>query len=123
MNGIQEVVGSIPIGSTNLDQNPRPGQCIGPSHWARDHDSDAVRQDLRDRGAAPEIPTKRSRKVQYSVDGSLYALRARIECFFSKLKDNRRIATRYDQTSTSFLSPPPRAERKYCGGQPQIIML
>ena len=33
----------------------------------------------------------------------LYALRARIECFFNKLKNNRRIATRYDQTSTSFL--------------------
>jgi transposase len=58
---------------------------------------------LRDRGAAPEIPAKRSRKVQCSVDGRLYALRARIECFFNKLKNNRRVATRYDQTSASFL--------------------
>jgi len=67
------------------------------------YDSDPVRQDLRDRGATPEIPTKRSRKTQYTVNKRLYALRARIECFFNKLKNHRRIATRYDQTSTSFL--------------------
>jgi transposase len=41
--------------------------------------------------------------VQYSVDKRLYALRARIECFFNRLKNHRRIATHYDQTSTSFL--------------------
>jgi IS5 family transposase len=28
------------------------------------YDSDAVRQDLRDRGASPEIPAKRNRTVQ-----------------------------------------------------------
>ena len=67
------------------------------------YDSDPVRQDLRDRGAAPEIPTKSNRRVQHTVDKRLYALRARIECFFNKLKNHRRIATRYDQTSTSFL--------------------
>jgi len=67
------------------------------------YDSDTVRQDLRDRGAAPEIPTKSNRKVQYSVDKRLYALRARIECFFNKLKNFRRVATRYDQADTSFL--------------------
>jgi hypothetical protein len=37
--------------------------------------SDAIRQDLRARGAAPEIPTKRNRAVQYLVNKSLYALR------------------------------------------------
>ena len=67
------------------------------------YDSDAVRQDARDRGATPEIPTKRSRKVQHTVNKRLYALRARIECFFSKLKNQRRVATRYDHTATSFL--------------------
>jgi transposase len=81
------------------ERDSDPGAMLGD----KGYDSDRVRQDLLDRGAAPEIPTKRSRKVQYSVDGRLYALRARIECFFNKLKNNRRIATRYDQTSTSFL--------------------
>jgi transposase len=76
-----------------------PGAMLGD----RGYDSDPVRQDLRDRGATPEIPTKRNRKVQYTVNKRIYALRARIECFFNKLKNHRRIATRYDQTSTSFL--------------------
>jgi len=35
------------------------------------YDSDALRQDLRDRGAAPEIPTKSNRKIQHSVEKSL----------------------------------------------------
>ena len=30
------------------------------------YDSDAIRHDLQDSGATPEIPTKRNRKVQYS---------------------------------------------------------
>jgi transposase len=67
------------------------------------YDSDAIRQDLRDRGTAPEIPTKRNRKVQHSVSKRLYKLRSRIECFIGHLKENRRIATRYDKTATSFL--------------------
>ena len=81
------------------ERDSDPGAMLGD----KGHDSDPVRQDLRDRGTAPEIPTKRSRKVQYCVDEQLYALRARIECFFNKLKNNRRVATRYDQSSTSFL--------------------
>jgi transposase len=67
------------------------------------YDSDAIRQDLRDRGTQPEIPPKKNRKVQHSVDKTLYALRARIECFIGKLKNQRRVATRYDHTAMSFL--------------------
>jgi transposase len=67
------------------------------------YDSDAIRQDLRDRGSAPEIPTKRNRKLQHSVSKRLYALRSRIECCIGHLKEQRRIATRYDKTATSFL--------------------
>ena len=67
------------------------------------YDSDAIRQDLRDRGTTPEIPTKRNRAVQYLVSKPLYALRSRIECFIGHLKEQRRIATRYDKTECSFL--------------------
>ncbi len=69
----------------------------------RGYDSDAIRQDARDRGTIPEIPTKRNRRIQHSVDRPLYALRNRIERCFNKLKNSRRIATRYDQTASSFL--------------------
>ena len=67
------------------------------------YDSDTIRHDLRDRGTTPEIPTKRNRKVQHSVSKRLYALRSRIECFIGHLKEQRRIATRYDKTASSFL--------------------
>lgn len=67
------------------------------------YDSDAIRRDLRDRGTTPEIPTKRNRKVQHSVNQKIYALRSRIECFIGHLKEQRRIATRYDKTASSFL--------------------
>ena len=67
------------------------------------YDSDAIRQDLRDRGAAPEIPTKRNRKLQHAVSKRVYALRSRIECCIGHLKEQRRIATRYDKTASSFL--------------------
>jgi transposase len=67
------------------------------------YDSDPIRQDLRDRGSTPEIPTKRNRKIQHSVSKRLYALRSRIECCIGHLKELRRIATRYDKTATSFL--------------------
>jgi len=67
------------------------------------YDSGPIRRDLRDRGTAPEIPTKRNRKVQSSVNKRVYKLRSRIECFIGHLEEQRRIATRYDKTSSSFL--------------------
>ncbi len=69
----------------------------------RGYDSNPIREDLRDRGATPEIPTRRNRLVQHSVSRPLYALRSRIECFINRLKNSRRVATRYDKTATSFL--------------------
>src|ERR1700749_2576400 len=67
------------------------------------YDSDAIRHDLKDRGAVAEIPTRSNRTVQYSVNKPLYRLRSRIECFIGHLKEQRRIATRYDKTATSFV--------------------
>jgi transposase len=65
------------------------------------YDSDAIRLDLLDSGATLEIPTKSDRKGQYSVSRPLYALRSRIECFIGHLKEQRHIATRYDNLATS----------------------
>jgi transposase len=83
-----------------------------PAGRYKGYDSDPItalralppaRQDLRDRGAVPEIPTKRNRHVQHSVSRPLYALRSRIERFINRLKNSRRVATRYDKTADSFL--------------------
>lgn len=67
------------------------------------YDSDAIRDNLRERGAEPVIPMKRNRLAQLPVDGFVYTLRNRIERCFNRLKNDRRIATRYDKTSASYL--------------------
>jgi transposase len=67
------------------------------------YDSDAIRDEVRARGGTPEIPTKKNRLVQHTVNRALYATRNRIERFFNRLKNSRRVATRYDHTASSFL--------------------
>ncbi len=69
----------------------------------RGYDSDAIRQDMENRGGVAVIPARKSRKVRESVDGHIYALRNRIERCFNRLKNARRVATRYDKTAASFI--------------------
>ena len=69
----------------------------------RGYDGDAIREDIRTQGDEPQILTKKNRRVQHSVNRALYALRNRIERLFNRLKNSRRVATRYDQTASSFL--------------------
>ena len=70
----------------------------------RSYDSDAIREDAWCHGTDPVIPTKVNRKVQRPVDPMLYALRNRIERFFNKPKNARRVARRYDKTADSFMA-------------------
>jgi len=67
------------------------------------YDADFIRQDMEQRGGIAVIPTKRNRKQQIPVDGYIYALRNRVERCFNKLKNARRLATRYDKTAESYL--------------------
>ncbi len=70
----------------------------------RGYDSAGFRQALAAKGIAPCIPSSRSRKVPFAYDKLLYRQRHRIENLFAKLKDWRRIATRYDRCPEVFLS-------------------
>jgi transposase len=56
------------------------------------------------RGGQAHIPTQRDRKVQRSIDPSLYRKRNVVERFFCKLKHFRRVATRYDKLARNFLA-------------------
>jgi transposase len=47
------------------------------------YDSDAIRDEVRARGGTPEIPTKKNRLIQHTVNRALYATRNRIERFFT----------------------------------------
>lgn len=68
----------------------------------RGYDADAVRTDLEERGAVAIIPTKKNRRVQIEIDRAIYALRNRIERCFNRLKNARRVATRYDKLAETF---------------------
>ena len=70
----------------------------------RGYDSNRFRQTLTDRGIEPCIPPTRSRKKPIAYDEILYRQRHKIENMFSKLKDWRRIATRYDRCAHTFFS-------------------
>ena len=48
------------------------------------------------------IPPRSNRKQRRGYDKTLYKLRNRIERCFSKLKQFRRFATRYEKSKTSF---------------------
>jgi len=49
------------------------------------------------------IPTKSTRKVQFTVDHAPYSLRNRTARHFNKIRNARRVATRYDKTAASFM--------------------
>ncbi|MGH6708932.1 MAG: IS5 family transposase, partial [Bradyrhizobium sp.] len=67
------------------------------------YDSAELREELDERGTKPVIPNRSNRKQPYSFSKRLYKLRWRIESAFNRLKDFRRIATRWRET-TSLLS-------------------
>ena len=68
------------------------------------YDADALRRSLRQAGAVPVIPGRRSRKRVIRYDKQRYRDRHLIENAFCRLKDFRRVATRYDKLAANFLS-------------------
>jgi len=70
----------------------------------RGYDTDWFRDGLRDKGIIPCIPPKKNRKRQIIYDKNLYKQRHKVENMFGRLKDWRRISTRYDRCSHTFFS-------------------
>jgi len=68
------------------------------------YDSTELREELNERGTKPIIPNKSNRKQPFSFSKRLYKLRWRIESAFNRLKDFRRIATRYDRLARNYLA-------------------
>ena len=73
-------------------------------HGNKGYDSDAVRRKIERKGAAPDIPPKANRRWKNCFSPYLYRDRNAIERSFGRLKDFRRIATRYDRSATNFLA-------------------
>jgi len=67
------------------------------------YDADPLCDRIAKTGAEIVIPPKRNRKRQRPYDAELYKERNRIERFFAKLKQFRRVATRYDKLLINFM--------------------
>jgi transposase len=84
-----------------MDDNlPEPSVLLAD----RGYDSDNVRKTMEERNVVPVIPMRKSRKLRVAVDRRLYKLRNLVERCFNKLKNARRVATRYDRCPKVFLS-------------------
>ena len=70
----------------------------------RGYDADRVRAALAHRGIVPCSPGRKTRYKPIEYDKRRYQKRNGIEIMFGRLKDWRRVATRYDRPSTVFLS-------------------
>ncbi len=68
------------------------------------YDADWFRAALLERGITACIPSKSNRKVHIAHDRELYRQRHKIENMFGRLKDWRRIHTRYDRCAHTFFS-------------------
>jgi transposase len=68
------------------------------------YDADRVRSCIRDHGAIPNIPNRSNRKKKFRWKKAIYRERNHVERFFNKLKQFRRIATRYDKLGATFLA-------------------
>lgn len=70
----------------------------------RGYDANRIRAALRDQATIPVIPGRRNRKRPIQYDKRRHKDRWRVEAMFCRLKDFRRVATRYDKLARNFLS-------------------
>lgn len=63
-----------------------------------------IRQQIADDGALAVIPSKSNERAPVPHDPVLYAHRNVVERFFCRMKDMRRLATRFEKKAQNFLS-------------------
>ena len=68
------------------------------------YDSDDYRAALEAKGITPCIPPRKGRNAPANFDKQLYRQRHKIENLFARLKDWRRIHTRYDRCAHTFMA-------------------
>ncbi len=68
------------------------------------YDKKALVEEIEARGGEAVIPTQKNRKEQRAVDPHLYRERNLAERFWSKVKQYRRVATRYEKKAANFLA-------------------
>lgn len=69
----------------------------------RAYDADSLCNLIREQGGEPVIPPRRHHSIRRRYDVIAYTQRWGIEGFFARIKQWRRIATRYDKLAANFL--------------------
>lgn len=70
----------------------------------RGYDSNAIRSSAKAQGAEVVVPPTRSRKTPIPYDRDVYRTRNLVERLWCRLKDWRRIPTRYDKLATNYMA-------------------
>ncbi len=78
----------------------RPKRMVGDKGYS----SEKARRMLRRRHMTPVIPTKSNERRQPRFDRELYRERNQVERLINRLKQCRRIATRYEKLAVTFLA-------------------
>jgi transposase len=73
-------------------------------HADKGYDTDRFRRRIEAQGSVPNIPPKANRIWKNCFSPYLYRDRNAIERMFGRLKDFRRIATRYDRLARNYLA-------------------
>lgn len=82
-------------------------EAAGPAHRLiadRGYDANHLRRLLAERGTEAVIPSTTSRKTPIPYDAQAYRARNQVERMWCRLKDWRRVATRYDKLARNFLA-------------------
>ena len=100
-----DVTGAVAHEVKGYDPLIRPHDA-NPSKLLGDkgYDSDDIRRDLIDRGIEPVIPPRSNRKTPIEYDREAGKRRNLIARCVNRLKQFRRIATRYEKTARAFVS-------------------
>jgi transposase len=70
----------------------------------RGYDADWIRAFATERGAWANVPPRSNRREPICFSPHLYRARNLVERFFNKIKQCRRIATRYDKLAANYLA-------------------
>ena len=89
-----------PVAERLIRRVQRPKRMLGDKAY----DSTELREELEEHGTMSVIPNRCNRKRPFNFSKRLYRLRWRIEAAFNRLKDFRRIATRYDRLGRNYLA-------------------
>ena len=96
-------VGDAPVGEALIDTlDPREG--IDRAAMDKAYDSNQIRAKLNAKGITPVIPPKSNRLEIIVYDKQSYKQRNKVERLFNKLKQFRRVATRYEKLNANFLA-------------------